>query len=90
MKDVILFTRIVKHIISTFDAALCVSRQCESILETRLNSLIAKDIKWQSLPGDNTKRERRIDRMLSAARIPQPVSINQVDSWMVSKGLIRS
>jgi hypothetical protein len=88
LPDVILFTRLVKYLISTFDAALCVSVSCESILKERLRSLIVKDVKWQSLPHDLTKRERRIDRMLSAAKIPNPTSIKQVDAWMVSNGLI--
>lgn len=89
VNDVILFTRIIKSLIATFDAALCVSENCEDILEDRLKGLISTNhSKWQSLPMDQTKREQRIHRMLSASKIPEPADIGNVDRWMVSKSLI--
>jgi hypothetical protein len=88
VKDVILFTRLIKSLIATFDAALCISINCEFILEQRLRSLASINNKWQSLPIDKTKREQRIHRMLSVSKIPEPVNISLVDSWMVIKGII--
>jgi hypothetical protein len=88
INDTILFTRIIKYLIATFDSALCVADQCENILEDRLRRLTSVNNKWQSLPHDQTKREQRIHRMLSASKIPEPVSITNVDSWMVTKGII--
>jgi hypothetical protein len=88
IKDVILFTRIIKSLISTFDAALCVSLNCESILENRVRNLVSTNVKWKSLPRDTAKRQQRINRALTASRIPEPVDIGQVDTWMVSKGMI--
>lgn len=88
IKDVILFTRIIKCLISTFDAALCVSINCESTLETRLRSLLSINNKWKSVPIDVVKRQQRIHRMLTASRIPEPADIRQVDTWMVTKGII--
>src|SRR5690606_11281397 len=69
INDTILFTRIIKYLIATFDSALCVADQCENILEDRLRDLTSIHNKWQSLPHDQTKREQRIHRMLSASKI---------------------
>lgn len=87
-KDIILFTRIIKYLIATFDSALCISHQCENILEDRLRVLTSINNKWHSLPHDQTKREQRIHRMLTASKIPEPASITNVDLWMVTKGII--
>jgi len=88
IKDIILFTKIIKALIATFDAALCVSINCESLLASRLSSLVTSNIKWQNLPTDRLKREQRIHRMLSTLKIPEPVNITQVENWMIAKGII--
>lgn len=88
VSDIILFASVVRRIIFTLDAALSVSIRCENILERRLRELISTSTKWQILPGDRIKHEKRCHRMLAAARIPEPVSIQNVISWMQEKSLI--
>jgi hypothetical protein len=89
INDVIFFTRVVKSLIATFDAALSVSLKCELVLENRMKSLTSENNKWDSLPANKIRREQRIHRMLSASKIPEPVSISSVDAWMISKGIIK-
>jgi hypothetical protein len=88
--DIILFTRLIKCLIATFDAALCVASSCEVILQDRLRTIATGKDKWRNLPSNQQRREQRIHRLLSASRIPEPVSIHAVDSWMVSRGIIHT
>lgn len=91
LKDVTLFATLVRKLICTFDAALCVSRASEDLLEKRLRNLVAttaNNAKWISLPKDQVKRQRRIHRMLAASRIPDPVNVANVIAWMESRAII--
>lgn len=88
MSDLILFASLVRRIIFTLDAALLVSMKCEDILEHRLRNLISTSAKWQFLPRDAVKLEKRCHRILTAGRIPEPVSIQNVMTWMRQKSLI--
>lgn len=88
IQDCILFTRIIKKIICTFDAALSVSSSGELLLQKRLENLISNNSKWTNLPSDKTKLIQRVHRMLSASRIPEPVNLSNVMTWMKYKGLI--
>ena len=88
LHDCILFATLVRRIICTLDAALCVSVASETILEDRLRTLIAQDHKWRNLPSDPARRQQRIHRILSASRIPEPVNLANVVTWMQAKRLI--
>lgn len=88
MKDCILFATLIRRLICTFDAALCVSLTSEELLEKRLKRLVATHPKWKSLPSDKAKREQRVHRMLAASRIPEPVNFANVMTWMQAKGII--
>ncbi|WP_281990751.1 hypothetical protein [Sulfitobacter geojensis] len=88
IRDVILFSTVVRRTIFTLDAALSVSNACELLLEEKLRDLIATASKWQQLPTEPSKLEQRCHRMLSACNVPEPVDIKNVMSWMRSKALI--
>lgn len=88
IRDCILFATLVRKLICTLDAELCVAAQCEIILENRLKKIIAQSSKWQSLPADPKKKEQRVHRLLSASRIPEPVNFNNIMLWMQAKNLI--
>lgn len=88
LRDCILFATIVRKLICTFDAALCVTATSERLLEQRLRSLVGANPKWTNLPGDPAKREQRIHRILSASRIPEPSSLTNVIAWMHTKKII--
>jgi hypothetical protein len=89
LMDCISFSALVRKLIYTFDAALCVASTTELLIEERLKKLTSsKSPKWKFMPGDPVKLEKRAHRMLSAARIPDPVDINNVISWMQIKGVI--
>lgn len=86
--DCTLFATVVRKVICTLDAALCVSDTSEQILEQRLRLLVSKSLKWVNLPTDPARRERRVHRMLAASRIPEPINFGNVMSWMLAKGII--
>lgn len=89
LMDCISFSALVRKLIYTFDAALCVASNSELLIEERLKKLTSsKSSKWISMPGNPAKLERRVHRMLSAARIPEPVDINNIITWMKIKGII--
>lgn len=88
IKDCILFATIVRLLICTFDAALCVTKSSERILESRLREAIKKNTALQSLPSDPQRRTQRIRRILVAARVPSPVNIDNVAAWMQDKHII--
>lgn len=89
IKDCVLFATVVRLLICTFDAALCVSHAGEAILERRLRSIRTKKGAFANLPGDPTKREQRIRRLIAAARIPVPLNVANVDRWMAQQGIVR-
>lgn len=88
LRDCVLFATLVRKLICTFDAALCVTAASENLLEQRLRKLVSSSPKWISLPHDPVKRAQRVHRMLSASRIPEPTNIANVMSWMESKRII--
>ena len=88
IKDCILFSTIVRKLICTFDAALCVSSASEAILEQRIRALVSNNPKWNNLPNDPAKREQRIHRILSASKIPEPMCFSNMMTWMQTKGII--
>lgn len=88
IRDCILFATLVRKLICTFDAALCVTNTSEAILEARLKNLIKQSPKWNSLPVNPLKKAQRIHRMLSASRIPEPTNLANVITWMHGRGLI--
>lgn len=88
LKDCVLFATITRKIICTFDAALCVAGNSESILETRLRRLIKTTPKWLNLPTDPKRRQQRVHRMLAASKIPEPVDFSNVMAWMHAKRII--
>lgn len=89
LKDSILFATLVRRLICTFDATLCVHVNSEQVLEKRLRNLIGtKASKWRSLPKDQEKREQRVHRMLAASRIPEPANFTNMMHWMQSKNII--
>ena len=87
-RDCILFATLVRKMMCTFDAALSVAEKSEEIMERRLTALIAKSPKWLHLPGDPAKKAQRVQRMLSASRIPAPTNLSNVMLWMQSKGML--
>lgn len=89
IKDCVLFATVVRLLICTFDAALSVSHASEAILEKRLRSIGTKNGAFANLPGDPLKREQRIRRLISAARIPVPVNLANVIRWMTQQGIVR-
>lgn len=90
MGDCTLFATVMRKLICTFDAALSVAATSEHLLELRLRSLIASGArgKWTNLPGNPDKKAQRVHRMLAASRIPEPVDITKVMTWMQAKALI--
>jgi len=88
LKDCILFATVMRKLICTFDAALCVSSSSELLLERRLRSLVATSTKWTSLPKDQARREQRVHRILAASRIPEPANFTNMMIWMQEKGII--
>jgi len=88
LRDCILFATLVRKLICTFDAALCVTVTSEKLLEQRLRTLVSTNPKWTNLPGDPTKRAQRVHRILSASRIPEPSNLSNVMTWMHSKHII--
>jgi hypothetical protein len=88
MRDSVLFSTVVRFLICTFDAALCVASACESILEERIRHVIEKDGQRRIWPVDAAKRIKRVRGILGSARVPDPNSFKNVERWMCSKGLI--
>jgi len=89
IKDCVLFATVVRLLICTFDAALSVSHAGEAILEKRLRSIRTKNGTFANLPGDPVKREQRIKRLIAAARIPVPVNVANVATWMTQRGIVK-
>lgn len=83
-----LFATVVRLLISTLDAALCVASANERALELRLKAARARSSALINLPADPVKRTQRVKRMLAAARVPEPVSLPNLEAWMVTQGII--
>lgn len=88
INDCVLFATVVRLLICTFDAALSVSQASETILEKRLRAMRAKKGVFSSLPSDPAKREQRIKRLVTAARIPVPKNFAAVVLWMEQRGIV--
>jgi hypothetical protein len=93
LRDTVLLTTIVRSLICTLDAALCVTSGAETHLADRFDALInqnrtQKTSKWLNLPSDKDKALHRVRRMLVAARIPEPVSVENLVAWLKAKRLI--
>lgn len=88
LKDCILFSTIVRFLICTFDAALCVSVNSEALLIERVRSFKSKNSALKNFPHDPAKRSQRFRRLLSAARIPEPVNLQNLEAWFRSKHVI--
>lgn len=88
LNDCILFATVVRLLICTFDAALCVAGTNERSLEVRLRAARSQNPAFTSLPGDPTKRTQRVRRLLAAARVPEPVSVANVEAWMINQRVI--
>lgn len=89
IKDCVVFATVVRLIICTFDAALSVSRSSEAILERRMRLTCTKKGAFSQLPKDPAKREQRIKRLITAARIPVPTSFGTVARWMEQRGIVK-
>ncbi|WP_295847841.1 hypothetical protein [uncultured Xanthomonas sp.] len=88
LRDATLFVTVVRRLIHTFDAALCVSTASESILNSRVENVRATSSKWKTFPADPASYRKRVHRLLSASMIPDPVNIDQVADWLKGKGTI--
>jgi len=88
LEDCKLFSFIIRNIIATFDAELSIHCNSEKILENRIKNLIATSNKWKNISSDIDKKLNKIHRILIAARIPEPIDINNVKNWMETKNLI--
>lgn len=88
IKDCVLLATVVRLLICTFDAALCVSSSNELALKNRLRVARARSPALLNLPADPAKRTQRVKRILAAARVPEPVSIAAVETWMVNNQII--
>lgn len=88
LKDCVNFATVVRKLICTFDAALSVSIASETILEQRIRKLISNNPKWNSLPSDSVKREKRVHRILAASKIPEPQCFANMMAWMRLKNII--
>ncbi|WP_313274859.1 hypothetical protein [Stenotrophomonas sp.] len=88
LRDATLFATVVRRLIQTFDAALCVSSASESILNSKVKAVCATSSKWKTFPADPENYRKRVHRLLSASMIPDPVNIDQVAAWLKGKGTI--
>ncbi len=88
IKDSVLFATIVRLLIFTFDAALCVAKANERTLEARLRAARAGSPALISLPTDPARRTQRVKRILAAARVPVPVKLADLEAWMLARGII--
>jgi hypothetical protein len=87
LKDCILFGTIVRLLVCTFDAAFSVSQSCEVLLEARIRSVKIAGSAFATFPADPTRYQRRVRRLLVAAKVPEPVNLSNVTSWLQSKRL---
>jgi len=88
IKDSVLFATVVRLLIFTFDAALCVANANERSLEARLRAARARSPALVNLPADPAKRTQRVKRILAAARVPVPVKLADVEAWMLARRII--
>ncbi len=88
IKDSVLFATVVRLLICTFDAALCVAISNERTLEARLRTARARSPALVNIPADPVKKTQRVRRILTAARVPVPVTVADVEAWMLAKGVI--
>jgi hypothetical protein len=88
IRDAILLTAVVRRLITTFDAALCVAAACEPLMRARVKAVVASSGKWQAFPVEARKRDARALRLLSAARIPAPRHIGAFIAWMQAERLV--
>jgi hypothetical protein len=88
LKDCVLFATVVRLLICTFDAALCVSSASESALERRLRAARSGSAKFTNFPGDPVKRTQRVKRLLATARVPLPQNVANVEAWMLARSII--
>ncbi|CAH7015506.1 conserved hypothetical protein [Vibrio chagasii] len=87
MSDCIKFNALVRNLIATFDAALCVQSSTESYIKSRVNDVLKSSGKW-NLPSAQEKRLKKVHRILVAARLPEPKQIQTVHDWLVSENVI--
>jgi hypothetical protein len=87
LRDCIQFVSLVRHLIATFDAALCVGQRAEDEVLKKISNELKRSPKW-NLPKDAAKRTNKIHRLLGAARVPKPVDINVVANWLKNKGIL--
>ncbi len=88
LEDCKLFSFMIRNIIATFDAELCIHFKSEKILEDRIKNLIATSNKWIQISSDVNKKLKKIHRILVASRVPESIDINNVKNWMETKSLI--
>lgn len=88
LRDATLFVTVIRRLIHTFDAALCVHKSAEKIALDRVNLTRSKGSKWHSLPAEKAKLEARVQRLLSAAKIPDAQSIGKITSWLKASGAL--
>jgi hypothetical protein len=87
LKDCILFGTIVRLLVCTFDAAFAVSHSSEALLESRVRSAKAAGRAFAMFPADPTRYQRRVKRLLVAAKVPEPVNLANMTTWLQSKRL---
>ena len=87
LRDCIQFASLVRHLIATFDAALCVGQSAEDEVLNKVRNELKRSPKW-NLPKDSVKRTKKIHRLLVAARVPEPTDINVVANWLKNKGVL--
>ncbi|WP_340481446.1 hypothetical protein [Vibrio anguillarum] len=87
LRDCIQFASLVRHLIATFDAALSVSLQAEDEVIKKIRNELKRSPKW-NLPKDPAKRLNKVHRLLVAARVPEPMNINDVANWLKNKGVL--
>jgi hypothetical protein len=88
LRDATLFVTIIRRLIHTFDAALCVHKSAEKIALDRVKLTRSKGSKWHSLPAEKGKLEARVQRLLSAAKIPDAQNIGKITAWLKGGGVV--
>jgi len=81
LRSCIHFVSLVRNLIATFDAALCVSKKAEDEIFNKVRRVLEQSGKW-NLPIDPIKRANKVNRILVAARIPDPIDIDVIDNWL--------
>lgn len=87
ISDCIIFNSLVRNLIATFDAALCVHINAELDLKQRIKSILNSSGKW-NLPKDQQKCLKKVHRILVASRLPEPKNITVVYSWLMNESVI--